>query len=252
MLVNNITDSTFLNWIIDAHGGLALWKTIDKINLKIRIGGLLLATRFKSPTIRTYEVSIDTSRIRTVLQPFPLPDMVGVFEGDTVKIESIDGKVIDQREMHRLKNGTISKPIWDDLDLLYFFGYALWNYATTPFVFLWPGFKYHEGEPWKEAAAQDPWKTLHVTFPPGFPTHSTKQIFYFDSQGKLQRVDYTAQMFGQFARAAHYCDQHKSFDGLLMPTHRKVFVRTRSGRIIRFTGVMEGWVDDVKIQLKPI
>jgi hypothetical protein len=40
------------------------------------------------------------------------------------------------------------------------------------------------------------------------------------------RLDYTAEVFGQWAKAAHYCWDHKNFSGLIVPTRRRVFPRT--------------------------
>ncbi len=133
---------------------------------------------------------------------------------------------------------------WDDLDVLYFLGYALWNYAVTPYLFLWQGFETREGGVWQEPDGAR-WRRLHVTYPTSVPTHSREQTLYFDERGWLQRLDYTAEIFGQLARAAHYCSSHQVFDGLVFPTHRVVWWRRPSGRPLRLMTVMEGWVDDV-------
>src|SRR6266404_8713891 len=34
------------------------------------------------------------------------------------------------------------------------------------------------------------WRQLSVIFPPGIPTHSVRQTFYFNDKGLLQRLDY--------------------------------------------------------------
>ena len=83
-----------------------------------------------------------------------------------------------------------------------------------------------EIEPWSENG--ESWRRLHVRFPNDVPTHSSEQDFYFDSEGKLRRLDYTAEVFGGWAKAVHYCSEHKRFSGLLVPTRRKVFPRKRN------------------------
>jgi hypothetical protein len=88
------------------------------------------------------------------------------------------------------------------------------------------------------------WRTLHVRYPAGFPTHSREQVYYFDEQGLLRRLDYMAYALSGFARGAHFCDAHRVFDGLIFPTRRVVFPRGGSGRPVRIVSVMEGWVDD--------
>ena len=67
---------------------------------------------------------------------------------------------------------------WDDLDFIYFGGYATWNYLVAPFFFLRPGFNFEGIETVKVSSAS--WFKLKVTLPDDLPTHSQKQIFYFD------------------------------------------------------------------------
>lgn len=69
-----------------------------------------------------------------------------------------------------------------------------------------------------------------MTFPFTVPTHCREQVFYFDARTLLRRVDYTAEVVGSWARAAHYCFDHKTFAGLLAPTWRNVVSRRTDGR----------------------
>jgi hypothetical protein len=69
-----------------------------------------------------------------------------------------------------------------------------------------------------------------MRFPDDVPTHSRDQVFYFDESGRLMRLDYTAEAFGSWAKAAHYCFDHEQFDGILIPTRRRVFPRRRDNR----------------------
>ena len=66
-----------------------------------------------------------------------------------------------------------------------------------------------------------------MKFPPSVPTHSQEQVFYFNQAGLLQRLDYTPSMSGR--EAAHYCFDHRSFDGLMIPTLRRVVSRSPGG-----------------------
>lgn len=56
------------------------------------------------------------------------------------------------------------------------------------------------------------------------------------------------ELIHEIARAAHYCFEHESFEGLIIPTHRKVFWRKSSGHPLRLARVMEGWIKDVTVQ----
>ena len=61
-------------------------------------------------------------------------------------------------------------------------------------------------------------------------THSREQVFYVDEQGRIRRHDYTAEPAGGWARAAHFCMDHERFDGLLVPTRRRVLLRRADNR----------------------
>jgi hypothetical protein len=236
-----------LDEIITAHGGAVRWAQVRELTLKLRVGGNLLALKFQSRRTRSLECIIDPRRIRAVLRPFPCIGKRGVFESTGVRIETDEGIIMAQREIIPDATGRVPRRmIWDDLDLLYFLGYALWNYTVTPYLFLWSGFECREGETWNEADGLQ-WRRLHVHYPAGFPTHSREQTFYFDERGWLRRLDYTAHVFTDLARGAHLCGMHRTFDGLVFPTHRVVYPRMASGRPLRLVSVMEGWIDEVLV-----
>jgi tetratricopeptide (TPR) repeat protein len=89
-------------------------------------------------------------------------------------------------------NGKSGKLWWDDLDLLYFGGYALWGYTSAPFIFTRPGFELEEVEPWTEDGER--WPGLRVRFPEDVPAHSREQTYYFDDRWLIRRNDYTAAL----------------------------------------------------------
>jgi hypothetical protein len=214
---------------IEAHGGIARFQSVGEVSVRLRCGGFAFAMRFQRGALAEVEARVATSEPRIVISSYPEPGKRGVFERDAVRIESDDGTLIEQREDPRAAFRGLRHNIWwDDLDLLHFAGYALWNYMSTPFLFSRPGFELTEVDPWEEQGA--PWRRLHVSFPDDIPTHSREQDFYFDDQGLLRRLDYTAEVFGGRAKAAHYCWDHKPFDGLIIPTRRRVFPRKRNNR----------------------
>jgi hypothetical protein len=196
--------------------------------------------------MRSFKVIVDTQRIHVSLDPFPRTGLIGDFDGQHVRIETRDvAHTVAQREIVRSADGAVRRRVaWDDLDLLYFLGYALWNYAVTPFVFLWSGFECREGAPARDHTGAT-LRSLHVIYPPAFPTHCREQWFYFDNAGLLRRIEYSADVFGGWARAVHECDSHRTFDGLVFPTHRVVFPRSAAGRARRAFRLMEGWIDHV-------
>lgn len=239
---------TLVDEVLAAHGGLARWSETREVTLDLRIGGNIFATKFKSPRTRALQVSVDTQRIHARLRPFPRSGQSGVFEADRVRIETDDGRVVAERRVVRGHDGrVVRRLVWDDLDALYFLGYALWNYTVTPFLFVWPGFECRESGEWREPDGSV-WRTLTVTAPAGFPTHCREQVYYFDPGGLLRRLDYTADVFSPLARGAHLCEAHRTFDGFVWPTHRVVYFRRANGMPLRLVSVMEGWISSVSVR----
>jgi hypothetical protein len=97
---------------------------------------------------------------------------------------------------------------------------ASWNYLVTPFLFMRDDFKFEILEP-LSAESEYPVQ-LQVNFPEELPTHCNKQIFYFDRNYLLRRLDYTAEVVSRWARAAHICENYQNIDGFKFPTKRRV------------------------------
>lgn len=236
-----------LEEVIDAHGGRERWDRVQTLECRLRLIGRLLAMKFRSPRLRHIHVRVDARQVRTVIENFPRDGVRGVFEPDRVWLETSDGVLLEERRITRDSTGQVPRRmIWDDFDLLYFFGYVAWNYLLTPYLFLLPGFESREVSPWREADGTV-WRGLRVRYPLGFPAHCREQTLYFAADGVLRRLDYTAEVFSPLARGAHYCEQHKTYDGLVFPTYRRVFVRGPGGRPLRGVAGLEGWVDAVTV-----
>ncbi len=243
---------SLINNVIEAHGGMKLWSQVERLIVNLRVGGNLLAMKCKWPGSRKLRVEVETNRICIRLSPYPESGYRGVFDGKMVRVENEEGVIIKERQISLDAECRTSRLwIWDDLDLLYFLGYALWNYSLTPFYFLWPGFEVEEGEAWTNKDGSR-WQTLRVTYPEAFPTHSRRQTFYFDQRHWLRRLDYTAYVFFDWTHGAHYCFDHRSFNDLVLPTHRVVFPRMSSGHPFQLFRAMEGWIDDVEIVWKQV
>ena len=243
--MNNLILPPLLDEVIIAHGGREGWDRVRTLECRLRFIGRLLALKFLSPRLRHIHVKVDARQLRSVLEDFPRPGVRGVFEPDRVWLETSDGVLIGERRIARDSAGRVlRRRVWDDFDLLYFFGYVAWNYLFTPYLFLLPGFKCHEVAPRREADGSV-WRGLQVCYPLDFPAHCREQTLYFAADGLLRRLDYTAEVFSPLARGAHYTEQHKSYDGLVFPTYRRVFMRGPGGRPLRAMAVLEGWIDDV-------
>ncbi len=237
-----------LDAAIDAHGGWDRWRAVERVRLSIDLRPNIFATRFTSPARRRFTFTASTRAIHAVVDPLTRDGLRGVFSPDEVRIEDASGRVVSRRAIVRDRNGRVPRrAIWDDLDVAYFLGYALWNYTTTPYVLAWPGMECREGPAWRHVDGAS-WRTLHVRYPAGFPTHCRDQVFYFDDRFLLQRLDYTADVFGPLARGAHYCEDYQRFDGLAFATHRIGYPRRLNGQPLPWPRVIEGWIRNAQAE----
>ncbi|TWI13075.1 hypothetical protein [Sphingobacterium siyangense] len=215
--------------ILKAHGGEKLWDKLEKVNLTIRSGGKLfdIIQQPQDNTPRNMEIFLHKQQI--YLSPFGGPDRRSNFQADRVAIETIDGKVLAERkgtieELHHHMNET---GVWDHLDRVNFNGYALWTYLTTPFFLSMEGVRVETIAQWKEN--NEIWDGIRVTFPDNIATHSKIQDFYFDSKDHLlRRHDYYMDFDGGFF-ACQYMYEHKTIDGIVLPTVRKAYKRKEDG-----------------------
>lgn len=215
---------SLLDEIVAAHGGLDAWRSARRVDLHARSGGLLLKTRVPRARFADVRLEVAIGEQRAVALDYPAPGRRGVFDAGGVRIESADGMVLEAREDPRSqfsgRSGIRRNFRWDALDLVYFAGYAWWNYVNHPLLLSRDDVAVREGRPL--AVATGTWHRLDVRFPAAVHTHSPEQSFFYDGELRLRRHDYVAEVVGGWAHAAHLCDEHRFFDGLLFPTRRRV------------------------------
>jgi hypothetical protein len=206
---------------IEAHGGMDYWHSLEALEMDISASGFLFTAK-RRPALRRVRMKAATRDPRFAFYDFPKPGQTSELIGDNeVRILDYKGNVIVRRENPRTAfRGLRRQFLWDDLDFIYFAGYATWNYLTTPFLLGGKGFVVEALEPLQGGLAL--LNRVQVTFPDDIPTHSRQQIFYFDDQRLLRRLDYTAEVVGGWAHAAHWCDEYRTFDRLKAPTRRRV------------------------------
>ena len=227
--------TNLLDEAIDAHGGRRRWRKASEISAHLRTGGLLMASKLKRRGhFSDCGVSVAANRVHTVFRPYPRPGRTGVFDRGAVRILDDDGDTVAERTEPRPAffglSGLGRKLWWSDLDALYFGGYAIWNYLSTPWMLEGEGFSAEEGDPIQVGG--EVLRRLEVRFPQGLPTHGREQSFFFDAQGLLRRHHYTAEVIGSFARACHTCSEHATVDGLVFPKRRRVSLRGPGDRAL--------------------
>lgn len=206
---------------IKAHGGWERWEQLGELRAHANIGGGIWALKGWPEAYADVNVTVSTRRPHTEYTPFLRTGQHGVWEPERTAIVTDNGEIVEERTAPRsvFHDHTIPTP-WDQQNLIYFAGYAMWTYLTTPFLFKLPGFQAEEIEPWIENGQT--WRRLKVNFPATVPSHSTVQAFYFDAAGLLRRHDYSVDIMGGTA-SANYASDHKTFSGLVIPTKRRVY-----------------------------
>ncbi|MGD8344295.1 MAG: hypothetical protein PVI38_19430 [Desulfobacterales bacterium] len=236
--------------VIERHGGLDLWSAVEKLTIRAKTGGVALPLRFKFGAFRDYKAHIRAHEPHVRIAPHPKAGMRGIFSGNTVRIETESAETVRERYNARRAFSDLRHKIWwDHLDALHFAGYAMWNYLTTPFMLCRPEIQLKKLPPWQENNAS--WQRLQAIFPPDLLTHSPVQTFYFDADGLLKRHDYTALVFGNFAKAAHYSWDHKEVSGIPFPTRRRVFPRKNDGSSLRLVTLVSIDIEEIEVEMKP-
>ncbi|MCV7419990.1 hypothetical protein H7K45_05515 [Mycobacterium yunnanensis] len=215
-----------LDLAVDAAGGRELWNTVHALRVDLTVGGPIWGVKGWPAASSFHQiVTVDTRRQHISFDPFTHPDHHLTFDGatDTVTISAEDGRLVDALRPARSSfHGMLRNSVWDAAHLGYFLGYACWNYFTAPFLFTQPGFRTTELSPWHEAGQT--WRRLAVDFPSSVATHSPHQVFYFDAFGEQRRMDYVTEVNGS-TLVGQYSSRHATFDGLRLPTRRRVFRR---------------------------
>ena len=193
-----------LDEVLAAHGGADALDDVEELVVEVRGSGLAFSSHGLPPN--GLKARVDPREPRVEFSDFLRVGRAATFTPDRVTVGD------ERRDDPRARLGTL-RLRWDHLDLAYFCGYALWNYATTPWLLA----RVHTREL--------PGRRLRATFPADVPTHSPVQTFHFDASGLLTRLDYTAEVFGRWARGSHVCAEHRRFGRLVAPTRRRVTPR---------------------------
>lgn len=218
-----------LNEIFEAHGGPHLWHSVHSITLRLQFHGLAFALKFTKRGLIERNVQVYIHQCKVVFNDYPTIGFTGVFENDSVYIKDSEGSKTKIRTNCRNSFSYLQKTFyWNDLDLLYFAGYALWNYINLPFLLGYEGVTINSFAEWNENG--ETLYKLTAEFGDSIPTHCKQQSFYFNKDLLLVRHDYNPEIFSPHAKAAHYSWDHNNVDGIKIPFKRKVVPRMNDSK----------------------
>ncbi|WP_329455192.1 hypothetical protein [Streptomyces sp. NBC_01497] len=221
--------TSLIDRTVAAHGGLARWNELSTVRAHLLNGGITWALKGQPDTLSDVTVTVDLHRQHTSHSPVGTPGTRSDFSGDHIAITDAEGNVIEER--HHPRDSFSAHTLethWDRLQLAYFAGYAMWTYLTAPFSFTTEGFTTEELGPWKENG--ETWERLKVTFPESIHTHNAEQVLYIGDDGLLRRHDYEAEII-KGGPAAHYPSEYREFDGIMVPTRRRVHSANPDGSV---------------------
>ena len=216
---------------IQSHGGQTRWNAIRAVTTELSIGGALWEIKGKPGILKDARYEADVHIQRATLGRFTAPDRRIRFTKDRLVLETDTGTVIETRDNPRSAFvGHTQESTWDELHVAYFSGYAMWTYLTQPFLYAYQGFQTVEIAPWEEDG--EVWRRLEVIFPSYIASHTRRQVSYFGPDGLIRRHDYTVDVLGG-AAGAHYISGYREFDGVVVPTRRRVFAMGPGNRPAR-------------------
>jgi hypothetical protein len=208
-----------LERLLDAYGGLALWRNLKHVTLcQDSLGGPLPAVKglgrtFPAPRV----IRVDPVRRIAEFYDYPQPGHRAIFAAGSVQIIDANGSAVLERSRYReCFRGLRKYRRWSPADAAYFFGYALTTYLGTPFILCDYATDVRE---WKGGVR------VSAEFPAIFDTHSRRQTFWFDRDGLLVRHDYRADVVGWWATGSHITADYEIVSGLPVARRRDVYVR---------------------------
>jgi hypothetical protein len=212
--------SGLLDLAIKAHGGLDRWNKVKAIKVAASITGAIWFVKGKGDVLKNVVLTAETRGERVTVD-FPGQDKRAVFEPSRIVIEKIDGTLIEARDNpEKSFEGQQRETPWDDIQVAYFVGEALWTYLNTPFLYIGDGFLTEEIS--SIQVEDETWRRLKVIFPDHVKSHSREQISCFGPDGLLRRHDYTVDILGG-ATGLNYASDYRDVDGIIVPTKRRVY-----------------------------
>lgn len=209
-----------LETAIKAHGGLARWKEIKSIHVAASITGAIWFVKSQDDYLKDVVMTVDTTRERLTTD-FPGQDKRFIFEPTRIVREAADGTFVEARDNPEESFvGQMRETPWDDFNVMYFQGEALWTYLNTPFLYAGDGFATDEIAPIQVDG--ETWRRLKVTFPDNIKSHTREQISCFGPDGLLRRHDYTVDILGG-ATGLNYASEYRDVDGIIIPTKRRIY-----------------------------
>jgi len=205
-----------LDDVLQASGGLDLWRQLRRFTVHMSIGGLLCAEKCGGAQLKDLVVEGCTREQELEMTCFTAPDKRALYRPDRVALEGCDGSLLKERRARPAQfQHEFRASRWDDLQLAYYCGSLTWSYLAVPFVLADGDVVTEELSP--TTVRGKSLRRLRVRFPSRLAPHSSEHMLYFDGEALLQVQEYTA-VHAEQTRVAQMLSGHQRFSGILVPT----------------------------------
>jgi hypothetical protein len=218
--------STPLDEISATQGAPERWREATAIKADGVYGGLLWEFKGVPDFAGAEHIVADIHR-----QRIRLTDASGRVtefdkDADVVTVTAADGTAERLEHPRASFDGYTFETKWSIPQAAYFRAYATWISLIGAHALTYPGVEVATTGPWVENGQN--WRGLRATFPATIDTHSPTQLYYFDAEGQLARLDYEPEINGG-APTAHYQPEHVTAGGLVVASRHEVFARNADG-----------------------
>ncbi|MFE2065881.1 hypothetical protein ACFXDH_26450 [Streptomyces sp. NPDC059467] len=229
---------------VQAHGGAGTWHELSRFRARVHFGGAIWAVKGSQGAFHDITVSGDTRRQHLTIAPYPGPGRHTTWEPGRQTLRQDDGVLVAEQLDPRARFAAHTRQTaWDEFHAAYFAAEVLWNCLTLPFHLLSCDIRTEQARPWHEEDAV--WPAVRITYPDGFATPSRQQTLYVDEDGLLRRTDLGLDLLGPGAAVA-YAARHRIFDGIVVPTRHRVYVRNPDGTRVTESTSLAIDMDDVQ------
>lgn len=213
--------------ILEAHGGLDTWRKFRQVRANLVQGGALWALKGKGGVLDATTVTVSTDRQWASHSPFGAVAARSEFTGNAIALLDSDGNTLAERDNPRASfAGHALETPWDDLQLAFFAGCAMWTYLNTPFLLAWKGVESEDAGDWQEHG--ETWRKLVIHYPDPLEVFSKVQAIYVGPDHRVRRLDYDVEIAGN-TPGAHYVSDYTVVSGIHIPTRRRIFPRLPDG-----------------------
>jgi hypothetical protein len=200
---------SLLEECLAAYGGLDRWRAEEAVEVRVSARGLAFFMKGNRRPLIDARARVRTSGQHVEFFDWPRPGATALLTSEQVRIGD------ERRAQPRFGRR------WDELDFVAFGGAAMWTYMSLPFVLADWG------------AEELPGRRLRFRVPEPIRSHCREQTLHLDDSCLIAKHEYVAESFGQWARAMHMSSRFETFDGLPVPTRRRVRLRPFGPIVVR-------------------